>query len=174
MGTVEAAGRFAAAWTAGTGLSAELAMRQRFYTLDGLRPPEPPPPAGRGPAGPADLELVMDWLTRFHEEAEASAAMPQREIYQRRIELGLAVALAGRAGEPVSMACRNVTVAGVSRIGPVYTPPACPPARLRSGGHGGLHPGRAGPRRPPGGAVHRRGQSDLERHLPADRLPGAR
>lgn len=124
MGTVDAAGRFAAGWTAGTGLSVEIAMRQRVYTLDALRPPEPLP-AGRARAGvPADLDLVMDWITRFHEEAEASSASPQPEIYQRRIELGLLWLWQDEHGRPVSTASRNVTVAGVSRIGPVYTPPA--------------------------------------------------
>ncbi|HEX8093384.1 GNAT family N-acetyltransferase [Jatrophihabitans sp.] len=125
MGDAEAAGRFAASWTAGTGLSTELAMRQRTYILDGLRPPVPPP-AGRARAAvPADLDVVMDWITRFHAEAEASSATPQPEIYQRRIEMGLIWLWQDERAEPVSMASRNVMVAGVSRIGPVYTPPDC-------------------------------------------------
>ncbi|MEO6503550.1 MAG: GNAT family N-acetyltransferase [Jatrophihabitantaceae bacterium] len=125
MGAVDAAGRFAAAWTAGTDLDAELAMRQRFYTLDGVRPPEPLPAGAARTAGLADLELVMAWVTRFHQEAEASLAMPQREMYQHRIELGLQWLWQDERGEPVSMAGRNIMVAGVSRIGPVYTPPEC-------------------------------------------------
>ena len=124
MGTAEAAGRFAASWTAGTGLSTEIAMRQRVYTLDGLRPPDPPP-AGRARAAvQADLDLVMDWIGQFHAEAEASSATPQPVIYQRRIELGLLWLWQDGQDRSVSMAARNVTVAGVSRIGPVYTPPA--------------------------------------------------
>jgi predicted GNAT family acetyltransferase len=99
-------------------------MRHRLYTLDGLRPPDPPP-TGRARAAVAeDLDLVMDWLVRFHDEAEASAASPQRAMYQRRIELGLLWLWHDEQGVPVSMASRNVSVAGVSRIGPVYTPPA--------------------------------------------------
>jgi GNAT superfamily N-acetyltransferase len=124
MGPVEAAERFAASWTAGRQLRTELAMRHRLYTLDGLRPPEPPPAGRARAAGTHDLELVMDWLVHFHEEAEASAASPQRAIYQRRIELGLLWLWEDEQGTPVSMASRNVAVAGVSRIGPVYTPPA--------------------------------------------------
>lgn len=124
MGTVEAAERFAASWTAGHALRTELAMRHRLYTLAGLRPPDPPP-AGRARAAVADdLDLVMEWLVRFHDEAEASAASPQRAIYQRRVELGLLWLWQDGRGTPVSMASRNVLVAGVSRIGPVYTPPA--------------------------------------------------
>lgn len=123
MGTADAASRFAASWTAGASLRAEVAMRQRVYTLDGLRPPTPPPAGKARAAVPADLDLVMDWVTRFHQEAEASAATPQPEIYQRRIEFGLLWLWQDEQASPVSMASRNVTVAGVSRIGPVYTPP---------------------------------------------------
>ena len=124
MGTAETANRFADAWTAGTGLSTELAMRQRLYTLDVLRPPTPPPAGCARLAVPSDLDLVMDWLVQFHHEAEASSASPQPEIYQRRIDLGLLLLWQDDSGRAVSMASRNVTVAGVSRIGPVYTPPA--------------------------------------------------
>jgi predicted GNAT family acetyltransferase len=125
VGTVDAATRFAASWTAGTGLGTELAMRQRVYTLDGLRPPVPPPPGRARPAVAADLDVVLEWVTRFHAEAEASAPTPQPEMYQRRIELGLLWLWQDEQADPVSMAGRNVTVAGVGRIGPVYTPPAC-------------------------------------------------
>jgi GNAT superfamily N-acetyltransferase len=123
MGTVDTAGRFAASWTAGTGLDTQVAMRQRAYTLDALRPPTPPPTGRARVAVPADLEVVMGWVTRFHAEAEESSAAPQPEMYQRRIELGLLWLWLDEQGSPVSMAGRNVTVAGVSRIGPVYTPP---------------------------------------------------
>ena len=124
MGTVDAAGRFAASWTAGAALSAEVAMRQRVYTLEGLRPPQPLPAGQARLAVPGDLDLVMGWMTHFHREAEASSATPQPQIYQRRIELGLLWLWQDEQAKPVSMASRNVTVAGVSRIGPVYTPPA--------------------------------------------------
>jgi len=123
MGTVETAGRFAETWTAGAGLGVEVAMRHLLYTLGQLRPPAPPPAGLARPAEPADLDLVMDWLVRFHDEAEASAATPQRAIYERRVELGLLWLWQDERGDPVSIASRNVTVAGVSRIGPVYTPP---------------------------------------------------
>lgn len=124
FGTAEAASRFADCWRAGTELSTELAMRQRLYTLDALRPPMPPPAGLARRAVPSDLDLVMDWLVRFHHEAEASSATPQREMYERRVELGLLWLWQDGHAQAVSMAGRNVTVAGVSRIGPVYTPPA--------------------------------------------------
>ena len=123
MGPAEAARRFADSWTAGTGLRTGLAMRQRFYTLDALRPPEPPPAGRRRAATEGDLDLLMDWLVAFHDEAEASSASPQREMYRHRAELGLIWLWQDDRDTPVAMAARNVTVEGVSRIGPVYTPP---------------------------------------------------
>jgi predicted GNAT family acetyltransferase len=148
MGTVETAERFAASWIAGQNLRTEVAMRHRLYTLDGLKPPDPPP-AGRARTAVAeDLELMMDWLVRYHDEAEASEASPQRAMYQRRIELGLLWLWQDEQEVPVSMASRNILVAGVSRIGPVYTPPqarrrgygaavtaACTQHALDSGAH---------------------------------------
>jgi RimJ/RimL family protein N-acetyltransferase len=131
IGTADAANRFAAAWTAGAGLDTELAMRQRLYTLDEVRPPTPLPAGEARVAAPADLELVMDWVRQFHQEAEASAATPQPEMYRHRIELGLLWLWQDAHGQPVSMAGRNIMVAGVSRIGPVYTPP-----RFRQHGYG--------------------------------------
>jgi predicted GNAT family acetyltransferase len=67
----------------------------------------------------------MDWLAAFHHEAEPSSASPPREMYRQRVEFGLLWLWQDEQGSPVSMAARNVTVAGVSRIGPVYTPPDC-------------------------------------------------
>ncbi len=130
FGTVDAAGRFVASWTAGTDLRTEVVMRHRLYRLDALTPPVAPPAGHPRVAMPVDLDLVMDWALRFQLEAEASDAMPQREMYQRRVELGLLWLWQDEAGEPVSLAARNVAVAGVSRIGPVYTPP-----RFRSRGY---------------------------------------
>lgn len=124
MGTVEAAERFAASWTAGHRLQTELAMRHLLYTLDGLRPPEPAPAGSARAAVADDLDLLMDWLVHFHDEAEASSASPQRAMYQRRVDLGLLWLWQDERGTAVSMAGRNISVAGVSRIGPVYTPPA--------------------------------------------------
>jgi RimJ/RimL family protein N-acetyltransferase len=124
IGNVDAAERFAANWTAATGLRTELVKRHRFYILDGLRPPSPAPAGRARAATPADLDLVMEWVVGFHDEAEASSATPRPEMYQRRIDLGLLWLWQDERAVPVSMACRNVTVAGVSRIGPVYTPPA--------------------------------------------------
>ncbi|HEX2902904.1 MAG TPA: GNAT family N-acetyltransferase, partial [Jatrophihabitans sp.] len=46
-----------------------------------------------------------------------------RSMVEYRVERQLYWLWLGAGGDPVSMAGRNVTVAGVSRVGPVYTPP---------------------------------------------------
>jgi hypothetical protein len=113
--------RFVAQWQP---TATELLFRQRLYRLAELRPPTLPPAGSGRPAGPDDLDLVLDWMTAFVAEVRHGAFRPQRPIYQRRIELGLIWLWLDQAGEPVSLAGRNVLIAGMSRVGPVYTPPA--------------------------------------------------
>jgi len=125
--------RFVAQWQPA---ATEVLVRQRLYGLAELRPPTVPPAGSARVAGSDDLDLVMDWLTSFVAEAEPWAAAPQRSIYQHRVELGLFWFWRDPAGEPVSLAGRNVPVAGMSRIGPVYTPPA---ARRRGYAAGATH-----------------------------------
>jgi GNAT superfamily N-acetyltransferase len=120
-GTPSDVERFVEQWQpAGT----EQLMRQRLYGLERLRPPARPPAGTSRLAQPGDLELVLDWLTAFHAEVEPSSVAPQASIYRRRIELGLLRLWLDPAGEPVSLAGRNPIIAGMSRLGPVYTPPA--------------------------------------------------
>jgi predicted GNAT family acetyltransferase len=122
-GTVESAHRFSACWTDGTELAIEPVFQQRLFRLHQLMPPEPPPAGSARLAGRDDLDLVMAWMQAFRDEAEPRAASPTREMQQRRIDLCLYWLWLDPTGEPVSMAGRNVTIAGVSRVGPVYTPP---------------------------------------------------
>ncbi len=114
--------RFAECWTAGTGLATEVVIRQRLYSLEALVPPDPLPAGSARLAESADLDLVLSWMAEFQQQAEPGAAPVSRPIFQRRVELGLIWFWTDPAGVAVSMAGRNVTVAGTSRIGPVYTP----------------------------------------------------
>jgi ribosomal protein S18 acetylase RimI-like enzyme len=104
--------------------STEVLMRQRLYGLAELRPPATGPLGTARLAGPDDLELVLDWMTAFVDEAEPWSSRPARAVYQRRIGLGLLWLWLDQTGEPVSLAGRNVIIAGMTRVGPVYTPPA--------------------------------------------------
>jgi predicted GNAT family acetyltransferase len=114
---------FARRWIAGTSLQSTVAMEQRLYRLEELRAVDPPVSGAGRLATPADLDLVIRWFTDFHDEASAEhmTAEHLRDNAIRRIEQGL-VWLWADAGQPVSMAARNATAAGIARIGPVYTP----------------------------------------------------
>jgi len=122
-GTVEVIGRFTACWLAGTELTAETLFEQRLFRLDELVPPDPMPAGSPRLVTPDDLELLMEWMQAFQDEAEPRAAAPSRPMHERRVELGLFWFWLDEQGSPVSVAGRNVTIAGVSRVGPVYTPP---------------------------------------------------
>jgi RimJ/RimL family protein N-acetyltransferase len=120
-GTPADVDRFVAQWQPAV---AEPLIRQRLYGLGELRAPAVPPAGSARPATGPELELVLEWMSAFHREVEPWTAGPVRAMYQRRIELGLLWLWLDAAGLPVSLAGRNVTIAGMSRIGPVYTPPA--------------------------------------------------
>ena len=70
-----------------------------------------------------DTGLVQAWFGAFHDEA-----MPDRpaggtdEMVARRVAAGLLL-LWEDGGQPVALAGFSRPSAGVSRIGPVYTPP---------------------------------------------------
>ncbi|HZC72104.1 MAG TPA: GNAT family N-acetyltransferase [Jatrophihabitans sp.] len=99
-------------------------MAERLYRLDRLV--EPSGVAGRGRlAGAADTELVAGWLAPY--TCETYGELPPGFDAVR-----LAAAMVGVSrtwlwlapdDRPVSMAARRPPAAGVSRIGPVYTPP---------------------------------------------------
>jgi RimJ/RimL family protein N-acetyltransferase len=121
-GAVETVRRFTACWLAGTALTAQTLFEQRLFRLDELVPPDPMP-AGSGRLVTADdLDLLMDWMQAFQDEAEQRSS-PSRPMHARRVELELFWFWLDEQGDPVSVAGRNVTIAGVSRVGPVYTPP---------------------------------------------------
>jgi predicted GNAT family acetyltransferase len=122
-GDVPTVERFAAAWLAGTALHARTVFEQRLYALERLCPPQSPPP-GRVRAGAdADLDLATQWLRAFQEEAGVPAtdvrSAARAGIDERRLWLW-----EDEAGAAVALAARTVPAAGVSRVAPVYTPPA--------------------------------------------------
>jgi GNAT superfamily N-acetyltransferase len=97
---------------------------ERLYALDRVREPF----GVRGQARlatEADVDLVANWVEPF--TLETFGALPPR--YDPRQWAVVAIAHARTwlwhdpAGTPVSMAARRPPAAGVSRIGPVYTPP---------------------------------------------------
>jgi predicted GNAT family acetyltransferase len=124
---------FAAAWTGRTGVGVVARMEQRLFRLGVLRPPT-------GVAGVvamatgADAELVADWEVAFVDEADIhhrgrqSRADLVRHARERSAD-GHGQLFWRVDGQPVSFAAVNRPASGMSRIGPVYTPPG-------SRGHG--------------------------------------
>ena len=121
-GERETVDAFAAKWTELTGQWPLVAVAMRMYRLAELTCP-----AGvSGQARPAvrdDVELVAAWLEAFHDEAQPHAPVADwRSLVEQRVRAGQ-FRLWEDERQAVSVAGFSSVVAGVSRVGPVYTPP---------------------------------------------------
>ena len=113
---------FAAQWTAVTGLPTALIMSEQLYSIATSPAPSSVPGAPRS-AGEGDLDLLVRWFAAFDAEAHVDTiGEPGLARARRRLAHG-ALLLWEVDGVPVSMAGLNGPVTGVSRVGPVYTPP---------------------------------------------------
>jgi predicted GNAT family acetyltransferase len=115
-------GAFTDAWVARTRCSWRPEMSMRMYVLETLIPPADV--SGRARRGVSDdAPLVASWLSAFHHEAEPTTpAQDWDALVPPRVERGEVIIWDDR-GEAVSMAFFSPPAVGVSRIGPVYTPP---------------------------------------------------
>ena len=118
-----AAEAFAGAWLEVTGGRVGEHRRNRLYRLAGLTWPDPLPDGAPRLAADGDTALLTDWFGAFAREvndfardADHAAAVRERLSYR-----GFTVWEAD--GKPVSLACVTRQVAGMTRVGPVYTPP---------------------------------------------------
>jgi predicted GNAT family acetyltransferase len=122
-GDVPTVERFAAAWLEGTALHARTVFEQRLYALGTLHRPDPPPPGRARTAVDADLDLAARWLRAFQREAGVPATDVERlaraSIDDRRMWLW-----EDEGGSVAALAGRTAPAARVSRVAPVYTPPA--------------------------------------------------
>ena len=128
------AAEFVACWQRQAGVAAAVHQRHRLYRLHALAPPQPAPPGRARPATTADRGLVAAWLAEFHAEAGSLAERDRAEqatAAARTIDRGTLI-IWEDGGAPVSMAGASRQVAGMARVGPVYTPPA-----LRRRGYAG-------------------------------------
>jgi predicted GNAT family acetyltransferase len=121
-GTTDAARTIAGAWARLTGGTTTLRMSETMHSLSEVTEP-PYPAAGRlRQAGTGDRDLLIEWERAFISEAglvgDDHAAASATD---RRLANGLAYVWDD--GEVVSMLGVNRPIAGVVRIGPVYTPP---------------------------------------------------
>ena len=120
----------AAAWAGHTGGAARRAMREAMHVLEEVRDPLRPAPGELRLAHAGDRSLLIDWMEEFVSEAGVAGASQGAAMIDSRMRReGI---LVWDDGQPVSMVGVTPEVAGVVRIGPVYTPPA-----LRRRGYAG-------------------------------------
>ena len=121
VGVVGSATPFARLWHELTGRRPRVTMSTRMFELTELSEPVGVPGRAR-PAGGGDVDLCVRWLEAFRAEAvPGEPGSDVQTLVQRRIEHG-ALTLWEDGGRPVSLAGTSTVVAGVARIGPVYTP----------------------------------------------------
>lgn len=122
-GPQDSAEAFATQWARLTGVETKLGMAQRLFALGELRPPRGVPGAARV-AGQQDLDLLIQWRQDFADEALHGWPAPRdpRQALSRQIAAGQANVLWELDGQPVSLATAGAPAAGMSRIGPVWTP----------------------------------------------------
>ncbi|KJS56001.1 GNAT family N-acetyltransferase [Streptomyces rubellomurinus] len=119
-GATGAVRAFSGAWTAATGTTPSVRVQERLYRLGRLTDP-PRPPAGRHRlAAPADRELVVRWYRDFLAEVEVVLPDVPRAVDEKIAAGG--VHLWEDGGRPVALAGTSPIIAGMSRVGPVYTP----------------------------------------------------
>jgi GNAT superfamily N-acetyltransferase len=121
----EAAEAFADAWRTaqgGRGL-VRVHVNQRLYRLAELSWPDPAPDGTARIAADSDLPLLADWFAAFAFEVhDMAAGVDQSAAARERVSYG-GVTVWQAGGEPVAIAGATRQVAGMVRIGPVYTPP---------------------------------------------------
>jgi GNAT superfamily N-acetyltransferase len=142
---------FADAWHATTGRAGTVSTEERLYRLGTLRSP-----AGVGGSGRLatddDRSLLVDWVELFFVETFSHArddAAGERFVDASN-QVGDRFMLWDVDGAPVSMAMLRAPAAGVSRIGPVFTP-----KDRRRHGYGSAVTAAAAE------LAHRRGTSDV-------------
>jgi predicted GNAT family acetyltransferase len=113
---------FATAYAEATGTTFTESLATRQYRLGTLAPPTVPG-SGRM-ATEADVELLVAWRKAFTAEAVPEAPHEQSaEVMLNSLRLGNGHALWEVDGTPVAWAAASIPQAGMTRIGPVYTPP---------------------------------------------------
>jgi predicted GNAT family acetyltransferase len=119
VGPSDTPATFARLWTARTGAEVVPGMDQGMFRLDAVVPP-PPAPGRLRPAGEDDRALLEEWYAAFVAEAGAISGDISVAV-DRGLRLG-ALHL-WEDGAAVTMTGAVPAVAGVVRVGPVYTPP---------------------------------------------------
>jgi len=122
-GPRENAEAVADAWTRRTNGTVHEAMASRLFRLGELTPPTTSGAARN--ATEDDIDLLIKWRTDFEVEAIGYLRTPEEvpASVRRMFELGDSVVIWEDRGEPVASAVASAPLGGMSRVGPVYTPP---------------------------------------------------
>ena len=111
----------AAAWAERTGGTTRRTMREAMHILEEVRDPLHPAPGELRLADAAERSLLVGWMREFVAETGiAGAAQAESMVDATMRREGL---LVWDDGQAVAMLGVNREVAGVVRVGPVYTPP---------------------------------------------------
>jgi RimJ/RimL family protein N-acetyltransferase len=127
----QAADAFAGSWRQRTGHAVTVHRRMRLHCLGTLVWPDPRPEGRPRLAGQRDRDLMAEWFEAFAVEVDDAAAADHAAAVDQRLGYG-GITVWEAAGVPVSVAGITRAVAGMVRVGPVYTPPA-----LRGRGYAG-------------------------------------
>jgi uncharacterized protein len=120
-GLTDTARAIAGAWRSHTHGETACRMAMALHALTEVDdPPFPAPGRLRQPTD-GEQDLLIAWTEEFAREAHLQGANHAREIVATRQRTGRL--MLWDDGGPVSLVAQSRPVAGVARIGPVYTPP---------------------------------------------------
>ncbi|MEQ6901264.1 GNAT family N-acetyltransferase [Nocardioides sp. YIM 152588] len=122
---------FAARVAERTGAEVRVRVHMRLFELGTLRPPRRVPGRLR-PVRPEEDGLALDWLRRFHVDADeqggrgpgdghAAESVTPADVARKRAD-GTLWFWVDDADRPVHLTGANPPAFGVARVGPVYTP----------------------------------------------------
>jgi uncharacterized protein len=117
----ETARAIAAAWAVNTGGRTHCSMREAMHVLDEVRDPPRPAAGVLRSADPGERPLLTDWMRAFVAEAGVAESEQADQMIEGLLTAGRLFVWDNQT--PVSMLAFSPRVAGVTRIGPVYTPP---------------------------------------------------
>jgi predicted GNAT family acetyltransferase len=115
--------QFAERWVAATGAATRVHMSMRVYTADAVIPPAEVPGRMRA-AGGGDRTLLAKWAHAFAVETGLTEGPEEiARSVDSRIGANPGVVVWEDGGAPVSFAGAVASSPGITRVGPVYTPP---------------------------------------------------
>jgi predicted GNAT family acetyltransferase len=114
----------AAAWCGASGASSRCDRREAMHATQLILDPGRPAAGGLRATGGADRELLRSWMAAFVDEAQGLVGEHARAAVNVAVHRG-GMSVWDVDGTPVCLVGMSAPVAGIARIGPVYTPPHC-------------------------------------------------